>query len=215
MTTCELAGTQVTLWPQAALSVPSRQRLFIADPHFGKPEAFRALQIPVPDGSLAASLERLDTVLRASAAKELVILGDFWHAPTSRTRVVTESLLGWRERWPELKIEVILGNHDRAAGPPPAGFADVVTPSVRGYPPFVATHYPEPQPDGYTLAGHLHPGYKLIGKGRQRLTLPAFWFGATVGVLPAFGAFTGKALIEPAPGERVFVIAGPEVLLVT
>jgi hypothetical protein len=36
-----------------------------------------------------------------------------------------------------------------------------------------------------------------------------------VGVLPAFGAFTGTADVQPVPGDRVFVVAGDEVVEVT
>ncbi|MCS6939106.1 MAG: DEAD/DEAH box helicase, partial [Roseiflexus sp.] len=68
---------------------------------------------------------------------------------------------------------------------------------------------------GYTLAGHLHPAVRLNGVGRQRVTLPCFWFGAQVGVLPAFGGFTGAALITPEPGDQVFVIADGEVVAVS
>ena len=38
----------------------------------------------------------------------------------------------------------------------------------------------------------------------DRLRLPCFWFGAHVGVLPAFGTFTGMHPIKPAKGERIF-----------
>jgi metallophosphoesterase superfamily enzyme len=61
------------------------------------------------------------------------------------------------------------------------------------------------------LCGHLHPCVQLLGRARDRLRLPCFWFGASVGVLPAFGAFTGMHPIRPAPGERVFAIADAEV----
>lgn len=59
-------------------------------------------------------------------------------------------------------------------------------------------------PEPYTLSGHLHPGITLSGKGRQRLRLPCFWFGAQTGILPAFGAFTGLADIQPRQGDQIF-----------
>ena len=52
-------------------------------------------------------------------------------------------------------------------------------------------------------------------RGRQRLKLPAFWFGPRVGVLPAFGEFTGGAVVSPRPGDRVFVVAGDQVVPVS
>jgi metallophosphoesterase superfamily enzyme len=64
------------------------------------------------------------------------------------------------------------------------------------------------------LAGHLHPAVALGGPGRQRERLPCFLFGPRRGILPAFGSFTGAATVRPTAGERVFVVAGDEVLQV-
>ncbi|MFY7902844.1 MAG: hypothetical protein ACOVOU_08040, partial [Rubrivivax sp.] len=66
-------------------------------------------------------------------------------------------------------------------------------------------------PGRYVLAGHVHPAASLGGRGPGRLRLPCFHFGADVGVLPAFGEFTGSRVLPRAPGDRVFVIAGDAV----
>ncbi len=62
------------------------------------------------------------------------------------------------------------------------------------------------------LAGHLHPAVSLSGPGRQRERLPCFLFGERVGILPAFGDFTGGAAVRPRPGDRVFAVAEDEVV---
>jgi metallophosphoesterase superfamily enzyme len=80
--------------------------------------------------------------------------------------------------------------------------------------PFALQHHPEEPSRGYALAGHIHPAVQLSGGGRQRLRLPCFWFGRRVGVLPAFGGFTGSALVTPKAGDRVFVVAENEVIQV-
>jgi metallophosphoesterase superfamily enzyme len=51
------------------------------------------------------------------------------------------------------------------------------------------------------------------GRG-HRERLACFWFGRDAAVLPAFGEFTGCAEIDPNPGDRVWVIAGSEVIAV-
>jgi metallophosphoesterase superfamily enzyme len=71
-------------------------------------------------------------------------------------------------------------------------------------------HHPEPLAGAYVIAGHVHPAVRL-GGAIDSLRLPCFHFGAAVGVLPAFGAFTGMHVVRPAPGERVFVVAGDSV----
>jgi hypothetical protein len=42
--------------------------------------------------------------------------------------------------------------------------------------------------------------------------LPAFVFGPSWAVLPAFGDFTGALTVSPAAGSRLFVVADGEVL---
>jgi hypothetical protein len=42
--------------------------------------------------------------------------------------------------------------------------------------------------------------------------LPAFVLGQQVGLLPAFGAFTGTAPLEPEEGDAVYVIVENEVV---
>jgi hypothetical protein len=53
----------------------------------------------------------------------------------------------------------------------------------------------------------------LGGRAWDRLRLPCYWFGAGVGVLPAFGAFTGMHPIRPGGADRVFPIADGTVAL--
>lgn len=87
--------------------------------------------------------------------------------------------------------------------------SDSSAPSIE--PPFAFAHHPVPSDAGYVLAGHLHPSVCLIGAARQSERLPCFWFGARVGVLPAFGDFTGCADVPAVEGDQVWVIAGAEV----
>jgi len=72
-------------------------------------------------------------------------------------------------------------------------------------------HHPQVVAGAYALAGHLHPGAALGGRANDRLRLPCFHFGGDVGVLPAFGAFTGLHVVRPVPGDLVFVVAGDTV----
>ena len=47
----------------------------------------------------------------------------------------------------------------------------------------------------------------LGGRAHDRLRLACFHFGAEVGVLPAFGSFTGMHAVRRKPGDRVFAVA--------
>jgi metallophosphoesterase superfamily enzyme len=81
--------------------------------------------------------------------------------------------------------------------------------------PFVFAHHPVVNDSGYVIAGHVHPGIRLYGPARQRERLPCFVFGSDVGILPAFGDFTGLGDIDPLGFERIYAIAEDRVLLVT
>lgn len=210
----ELAGEPVRLLPERALLLAARGTLVVADLHWGKAATFRAAGVPVPPGSTAADLARLDAALDRTGARRLVVLGDLFHARAGRLAPATLAVLGaWRSRRAALEILLVRGNHDHSAGDPPAdlGITCVDPPHAEG--PFTCRHHPEPRTgDGYVLAGHLHPTVRLVGAARQRARLPCFWFADRVGVLPAFGEFTGSALIRPGPHDRVWVVAGDAVL---
>ncbi|WP_020474667.1 ligase-associated DNA damage response endonuclease PdeM [Zavarzinella formosa] len=207
----ELAGELLELRPDRTLYWPRRQTLLLADPHFGKAETFRHAGLPVPGGG-ADSLNRLRQSLVCTKSERLLILGDFWHARPGRSDRVLAELEQWRREHQGLQIDLIRGNHDRAGDPPP-GWGDW-HPGLLADPPFVFSHHPTECDEGYTLAGHLHPGFTLLGRGRQRLRLPCFWFGPHCGVLPAFGEFTGLADIAPSPPDRVFVVADDQIIKV-
>jgi DNA ligase-associated metallophosphoesterase len=213
--TIVVADENLTLLPERALHWPRREMLIVADLHWGKSATFRAAGLAIPEGSLADDLARLDRALTHTGARRLVLLGDLLHARAGRAETVLEQIGSWRARWPDLNILLVRGNHDRGAGDPPPewGFGCVDEPFALA--PFVLRHHPKEAPDGYVLAGHLHPAVRLRGAGRQQVRLACFWFGARMGVLPAFGGFTGSALVTPAADDRVFALTGDQVLAVT
>jgi uncharacterized protein len=209
----EVAGERLRLLPERAAFWERRGLLLVADPHWGKTTAFRAAGLAVPGGTTDEGLLRLDGALARTGARRLAFLGDFFHARAGRSPATLEALARWRAAHGALDVLLVRGNHDRHAGdPPPELGIRTVDGPVGVEPPFVLAHHPHPLPDGYLLAGHLHPAVTLRGSGRQRQVLPCFHFGARVGVLPAFGGFTGATRITPAAGDRVFVVAGAEVL---
>lgn len=209
----ELAGEEVRLLPERALFWPRGGILVAADLHWGKAAAFRAAGIPIPGGATGDDLARLDSALLRTAAHSLVVLGDLFHARAGRvaSRTLTE-LRRWRARRKRLEIRLIRGNHDRHAGDPPEDLGVECVDSPAFLPPFVLRHKPRVSTEGYTLAGHVHPGTVLAGPGLLRERLPCFVVGRRMAVLPAFGGFTGMGMVAPEAGERVFVVADGEVL---
>ncbi|MGV7209196.1 ligase-associated DNA damage response endonuclease PdeM [Oxalobacteraceae bacterium A2-2] len=208
-----LAGEAVMLLPQKALYWPRRSMLVVADIHFGKAAAFRALGVPVPGGTTAANLAALDLLLAQWEADHIVFLGDFLHARTARTPATLATIEDWRRRHPQLRLTVVRGNHDLRAGDPPASLGVEMVDEPWLLAPFAFCHHPDLAAPAYVLAGHVHPVCRLRA-GWERLTLPCFVLGQARAVLPSFGAFTGGHALAPQPGEKIWVSTGDAVLAV-
>ncbi|MBM3388282.1 MAG: ligase-associated DNA damage response endonuclease PdeM [Betaproteobacteria bacterium] len=194
------------LWPQRAAFDPDLSLLLVADAHFGKGHTFRRHGLPVPAASEAAMVQRLDAVLRATNAHELVFLGDLLHGPWSQEPQALKALAQWRARHPSLDVHLVRGNHDQHAGDPPAdlGIEVHAGPLRRGH--WALVHEPEVVAGAYALAGHLHPGVKLREAAGLSLRLPCFRMTPAYGVLPAFGAFTGLHIPAAMGDDRVYAI---------
>jgi metallophosphoesterase superfamily enzyme len=105
----------------------------------------------------------------------------------------------------------VRGNHDKRAGEPPPEWAIESIDGPLLIDGLALAHHPEPLPGHYVLAGHIHPAVLVGGRARDLLRLPCFHLGPRVGVLPAFGAFTGMHLMRRGAEDRVFVVAGDAV----
>jgi DNA ligase-associated metallophosphoesterase len=206
-------GTLLRLLPQRAAYLPAQQTLLVADAHLGKAVSFRRLGLPVPEATTDETLQRLAQAVAATGARQVVFLGDLLHSARSRAEATMAAVARWRERHASLALTLVRGNHDGHAGDPPAdwGVTCVDGPLLVDPGGLALAHHPEAAPGRYVVAGHLHPAAVVGGRGGDRLRLPCFHFGATVGVLPAFGAFTGMHVMPRAPGDRVFVVAGDAV----
>lgn len=206
-----LAGARLVLLPQRAAFVPEHSTLLIADAHVGKAQSFRQLGVPVPSGTTATALATLSALLETTAATHIVFLGDLLHSARGRAAGTVDAVTRWREGHAQISLTLVRGNHDRHAGDPPPAWRVHCVDEPLPLGPFALRHHPEPVAGAYVLAGHVHPAAVLGGRGFDRLRLPCFHFGPAVGVLPAFGPFTGMHVLPRTPDDRVFVIAADEV----
>ncbi|MBC3451842.1 ligase-associated DNA damage response endonuclease PdeM [Pseudomonas mosselii] len=202
----QVAGSELWLLAGKAVWWPEQRTLLVADLHLGKAAGYRALGQPVPSGTTAENLQRLDTLLSGFACRQLVLLGDFLHSAAGRTPRTLAALAEWRGRHHALPMLLVRGNHDRHAGDPPAQLGIEVVPEPLLLGPFALQHEPTPFPGRHVLAGHVHPAYRLRGRGRQHVRLPCFSVSEHLTLLPAFGSFTGGFTVQATVGQRVFVI---------
>jgi DNA ligase-associated metallophosphoesterase len=209
----EVGGATLKLLPERAALLTDHATLLVADAHIGKAVTFRRLGVPVPQGTTSETLARLSALIHGTGARRVVFLGDLLHSARSRAPATVAAVQRWRARHAAIELTLVRGNHDRHAGDPPAdwGIESLAGPlRLPGLDGLALAHHPEPLPGAYVIAGHLHPAVRL-GGAIDSLRLPCFHFGAAVGVLPAFGAFTVMHVVRPAPGERVWVVAGDSV----
>ena len=205
-----VAGENFVLYPQRGMYWRDRSVLLLADLHLGKVSHFRRSGIPVPQRANQHNLEILLELISLTGADRIICLGDLFHSHYNGE---------WEEfgevvnHFPEITFELVLGNHDIMSR------LQYERKGIAVYDrlpigPFLLTHHPQEDTgkEAYNLAGHVHPGVRLHGKGRQALTLPCFYFGRRQGFLPAFGVFTGMACIQPKKDDRVFVITANKVL---
>ncbi len=207
----DVAGEKLVANSNRTLFWPKQSALFVADIHLGKDTAMVSAAIPVPMGSTHETLDRLTHALVESGANRLIMLGDLWHAKAGRTERIYDDFLAWRRHHCHVSMLLIEGNHDLKSGKlGPEAKVDEV-PEAFPFEPFTLCHIPQECSERYVLSGHIHPGVVMEGKARQAMKLPCFWFGPTIGVLPAFGQFTGSVRISPTSADRVLVVADNQI----
>lgn len=180
--------------------------LIVSDLHFGKTGHFRKSGIAVPQSVYKKDLQRLFSQVQYFQPKKLIVVGDLFH---SRENKELELFLKWRNDFPALEIQLIRGNHDilHKSWYAQAGI-EVVEEEIQ-ITQFRFRHDKEIAAmgqTGYLFSGHIHPGVRISGMGRQSLCLPCFYFARDFCVLPAFSAFTGTYLMNPGESENIFAI---------
>lgn len=207
----DVAGEELWLSAERCIWWPARRTLIVADLHFGKAASFRALGVPVPEKTTDQDLARLAHLIATTGAGRVVLLGDLLHARHGRSAELMDAVGAWRARHAGVEMLLVRGNHDRRAGDPPKEWRIACVDNGHVEAPFVWRHEPEEDDRGYVLAGHIHPAATMFGRGGG-LRAPCFWFGSRVGVLPAFGSFTGMKPVRPKRGDGVYVVGEGQVI---
>jgi uncharacterized protein len=210
----EVAGQQLMLLPEKAVYWKNERVLIVADLHIGKVGHFRKAGIPIPKLMEQEDLAVLSDLLRVLNPLKVLFLGDLFHSELNDD---WNWLKLWRQLFADLEIILVLGNHDilQENHYLEAGFA-VCKSLVMG--PFSFTHDPVDRrkiADSFNFAGHIHPGVKLFGKGRQSVVLPAFCFGEKDALLPAFGKFTGTFCVDCDQYNDIFPVVNQRVIKIS
>ena len=178
----ELTNQRVIYWE-------SQNSLILSDLHIGKSAHFQKSGIPIPKDVLTTDLERLKQLILHFKTKNLIIVGDLFHAEYNSD---LDEFKNWLIQFSDLKIQLIKGNHDRLSHKIYEQFnidvyaSELIINALK----FVHDHMKIGH-DKFIISGHTHPGVSIKGKGRQRIKLPCFQVSNNQLVLPAFSLFTG------------------------
>jgi DNA ligase-associated metallophosphoesterase len=194
------------LLPDKAIYWDERETLIITDLHIGKAGHFRKSGIAAPSSINAKNLDRLGKLILKYQPSKLLILGDLFHSKANREWLEFEE---WLENFGGLDIHLVSGNHDQLHH----SFyesANITVFETLEIDEFLFVHDPDDMnntnSNHIVVAGHIHPGISIKGKGRQSLRFPCFLFSDERILLPAFGEFTGLFTIKPEEGVQVYAI---------
>jgi DNA ligase-associated metallophosphoesterase len=206
------------LSPERMLFWEEQQTLVVSDLHFGKTGHFRKEGIAVPQSVYKEDLQRLLSQLQFFQPRSLIVVGDMFH---SRANKELDWFKKWRADFPDLEIQLVMGNHDILQQQWYAEAGVTISPETLTMGDFsfvhdvnsVTANSQSPIP-GYLFSGHIHPGIRVSGTGKQSLQFPCFYFTAAYCVLPAFSRFTGLAMLRPKAADHVFAIVNQSVIQV-
>ncbi len=214
-----VAGEATMFDASGALYLPAHDVLVVSDLHLEKGSSLARRGSLLPPYDTLATLARLQAAVDRHAPRIVVCLGDSFHdrAGSARLPEAFRSLLGAMMTGRDWLW--ISGNHD--PDPPEGVGGDAVLEIALGT--LVLRHEPSRAAGEGEIAGHLHPGARIVRRGRslrrrcfatdgRRLVMPAF--GAYSGALnvldSAFaGLFQGSSLVAHMLGAgRTYAIAG-------
>jgi len=202
------------------------ETLLVADTHFGKDATFRHHSIPVPAGSNASTIRKIQSMISKHTVSRLIILGDMFHDRTSLATETRDRLDQFFAKHQNIDSFLVPGNHDTGINALPkhwnirvietGSYLDGIT--LSHYP--ITSEIPGPSiPENNdssdhihtNLCGHLHPAIR-IGSAIDQVKLPCFLFRDGNLILPAIGDFTGTHTINPRRSDRVWVVAEDEIV---
>ncbi len=205
-----------TLWlsPARCIFWEEEKALILSDLHFGKSGHFRKSGIGVPQNVYKEDLQRLFSQIQYFKPDTLLIAGDMFHSHANKE---IDFFLKWRNDVPNLVIHLIKGNHDILSNKFYEGANIQIVKDKLSIKNFCFTHdiasvCDDDDKEMFTFSGHIHPGIKVSGGGKQSLRLPCFYFTDAYAVLPAFSMFTGLYKLRPKKTDKVFALVEHQVI---
>jgi DNA ligase-associated metallophosphoesterase len=195
------------LHPCGAAYWEEKKILLVSDLHLGKVSHFRKHGMAIPEKAVQENFNRLNNILELFEAETIIFLGDLFHSKMNKewnlfsdwTKTITQQII------------LVEGNHDIISK---NNYTDL---NIEIYSEliiddFLLTHHPTERELFFNFCGHIHPGIKLTGLGKQFLSLPCFFRKPNQLIFPAFGEFTGNFYLVPNVNDKVYALGKGEVI---
>lgn len=191
------SGQEFLLHSSGALYWPNQGILIIADAHLEKGSSFARRGFHLPPYDSHQTLLKLMEVCEKTTARQILILGDFFHDDNAHQRLSPESLQLF-EGLKKFPLIWVKGNHDI------------------GYKPQGIEVYDEYELDNIVfrheaikngereISGHFHPKTEFAYKGKSFRERCFIEDGKKL-ILPAFGAYTGGLSVRHPVIARHFL----------
>lgn len=182
----DIAGERAVCDPRGALYFPDLRLMAVSDLHLEKGSSFARRRVFIPPYDTATTLIRLQRVIADYRPVAVISLGDSFHDGNGAGRMPEVfrqqllSLMAGRDWfW-------VAGNHDPDApqGLPGETVRELAVSKL------LFRHEPSAMSVEGEIAGHLHPGARVVRRG-QSVRRPCFASDGRRMIMPAFGAFTG------------------------
>lgn len=203
-------GQEFILTPEKGSFWKKLEILIVSDLHLGKAGHFRKAGIPVSEEVNEENFARMDNLIDHFKPQALLFLGDLFH---SEKNIEWNAFENWRDKRSNLRMILILGNHDFYALSEYRKLGLECHNSLKIKPFNFVHELPDKSGSNKVfIGGHIHPSVKIKGLGRQSVKAPCFYFHQNKAVLPAFGKFTGTHNIKPVKNSYTFPIVENQVL---
>ncbi|WP_143961455.1 ligase-associated DNA damage response endonuclease PdeM [Litoribacter populi] len=205
-------GSPLFLLKEKAAYCPETNSIFIADTHFGKAGHFRKAGIAVPEAVHLEDYKIIERLIHTYRPTHFYFLGDLFHSAINAQWIRLEEFL---EGFEDIEFVLIKGNHDIL----PMKIYQSSTIKVINQPleleHLILSHEPlvETVEGKINLCGHIHPGFSAGGTGARKIKVPCFLYRPCQLILPAFGKFTGLAIVQTKASDRLYLVTNTKVIL--
>lgn len=196
-----------TLTNQRALYWKKEKALIFSDLHIGKTAHFRKNGIAIANHVMKNDLERLSVLLAYFEVEKFIVVGDLLHAGNNSD---VDEFCRWRNQYPDLKLYLVEGNHDRITKSLEAKLCLDIKTEILEIGSIVFIHDFDRKNPKFQITGHIHPG-TILNSAVKRIRLPCFVLTPNQLLLPAFSEFTGLDTKNIPKNGKFFVFTDAEI----